>query len=156
VLLQLHSKCCCRNLLLTWSSWWGYGPVCSAVLDAVIWSQLLKLLTVAFSAFILLWSSCFCFCLRRFSRRTFPLTARCSAYAWLFPLCAIPGWAAECPWWEVSSTSSLTQHRSLLLYLLHSRYLCFYIHPLLPLPTREREKYLLPYVLYVVECKHAS
>lgn len=85
--LQHHSKCCCHNQLLLWSVWWGYGPAFPAAFDTIIWSQLLKLLTVYFSAFILLWSSCSSSCFRHFSHSTFPLNAPCPGQCLLFCVC---------------------------------------------------------------------
>lgn len=47
-----------------------------------------------------------------------------------------------------------SEHCSPLLCLPRPQELCFYSHLLTPVPVWECKKYILPYVLYVVACKH--
>lgn len=113
------------------------------MLDTIIWSQLLKLLTVYFSTFILLWS----FCSSSFRHSTFPFAVPCCGHHLLF--CILPGLASLC-----LSKPALVQAVSFwlslmgcleypLLCLPHPQELCLQV----PVPTRESKKYLLPYDL---------
>lgn len=55
MILQLHSKLCCWDQLLTWGVWWAHGLLCCLGHSHLISD--LKLLTIYFSSCVFLWTN---------------------------------------------------------------------------------------------------